>query len=575
MLTTLLVGVALAVVIIIVLGVYLSLQAERREEAALAETRAMGLNLPVSLHPVIDLEACIGSGACVDVCPESVLGRPGGLTQLLQASGCIGHGRCHDSCPVDAIALVFGTAERGVDIPLLRAGYETNVDGIFIIGELGGMGLIRNTMRQGATAVRTGVVASLKNPEIVAGAGADLVDVVIVGAGPAGISAALECVNKKLTYVLLEQFSLGGSVTHYPRRKLVFTEQIDLPIVGKFGKSEMLKEELVAEFERVCLEGGVTILEGRRVTGVEGSVGDFRVACMTEQGEEVHRGRTVMLAIGRRGTPRKLGVPGEDLPHVVYRLMDPEQYRQRRVLCVGGGDSSVEAAVSLASIAGCEVHLSYRGESFYRVKKKNRDQLEAAVEHGKIRLHLETTVQRLTPDRVVIGGKQGETTLLIDDVIVNVGGVVPTKFLESIGVKVETKYGEGTEATAGARKKSTRRAARISTRLPPSTRIRKRSRSLPRGKTGRRDKTGRASKDRAPTRAETSSSAQPDLPELERTADLEPLPAGEGLPSDLAPTPRPRPRTDLPLGLHSSDLGSLPLHTGDSEPFDNESEDLR
>jgi thioredoxin reductase/NAD-dependent dihydropyrimidine dehydrogenase PreA subunit len=564
-LTTLLVGVALAVVIIIALGVYLSLQAERREEAALAETRAMGLNLPVSLHPVIDLEACIGSGACVDVCPESVLGRPGGLTQLIQASGCIGHGRCHDSCPVDAIALVFGTEERGVDIPLLRAGYETNIDGIFIVGELGGMGLIRNTMRQGVTAVRTGVVASLKNPEIVAGPGPDLVDVVIVGAGPAGIAAALECVHKKLTYVLLEQFSLGGSVTHYPRRKLVFTEQIKLPIVGKFGKSEMLKEELVAEFERVCLEGGVTILEGRRVTGVEGNAGDFRVACAIEGGEEVHRGRTVMLAIGRRGTPRKLGVPGEDLPHVVYRLMDAEQYRQRRVLCVGGGDSSVEAAVSLAGIAGCEVHLSYRGESFYRVKKKNRDQLEAAVERGKIRLHLQTTVRQVTPDRVVLGGEQGDKTLLIDDVIVNVGGVVPTKFLESMGIKVETKYGEGAESTS--RKKSTRRAKRASTRLPPSTRIRKRSRSLPRSKTGR---------ERAPTRAKTSSSAQPNLPELERTADLmEQPPAGEGLPSDLAPTPPSIPRADLPLGLHSSDLGSLPLHTGDSEPFDNDSEDLR
>lgn len=566
MLTTLLVGVALAVVIIIVLGVYLSLQAERREEAALAETRAMGLNLPVSLHPVIDLESCIGSGACVDVCPESVLGRPGGLTQLIQASGCIGHGRCHDSCPVDAIALVFGTEERGVDIPLLRAGYETNIDGIFIVGELGGMGLIRNTMRQGMTAVRTGVTASLKNPEITAGPGSDLVDVVIVGAGPAGIAAALECVNKKLSYVLLEQFTLGGSVTHYPRRKLVFTEQIKLPIVGKFGKSEMLKEELVAEFERVCLEGGVTILEGRRVTGVEGHAGDFRVVCATENGEEVHRGRTVMLAIGRRGTPRRLGVPGEDLPHVVYRLMDPEQYRQRRVLCVGGGDSSVEAAVSLAGIANCEVHLSYRGDSFYRVKKKNRDQLEAAVERGKIRLHLQTTVRLVTPDRVVLTGEQGEKTLLIDDVIVNVGGVVPTKFLESMGIKVETKYGEGNEAAG--RKKSTRRAKRASTRLPPSTRIRKRSRSLPRGKTGR---------ERAPTRAKASSSAQPDLAALERTADLtEQPPAGHGLPSDLAPTPRPiPPRADLPLGLHSSDLGSLPLHTGDSEPFDADSEDLR
>ncbi|MBL4847322.1 MAG: NAD(P)-binding domain-containing protein [Planctomycetes bacterium] len=575
MLTTLLVGTALAVVIITILGVYLSLQAERREEAALAETRAMGLNIPVSLHPVINLETCIGSGACVDACPESVLGRPGGVTQLITAAGCIGHGRCHDSCPVDAIALVFGTEERGVDIPLLKAGYETNVDGVFIIGELGGMGLIRNTMRQGVTAIRTGVAASLKNPEIVAGPGSDLVDVVIVGAGPAGIAAALECTHKKLTHVLLEQFSLGGSVTHYPRRKLVHTERIKLPIVGNFGKTEMLKEELVAEFERVCLEGAVNLLEHRRVTGVEGSAGDFRVACAIDGGEEIHRGRTVVLAIGRRGTPRRLGCPGEELSHVIYRLLDPEQFRQRRVLCVGGGDSSVEAAIALAGIAGCEVHLSYRNEAFYRVKKKNRDQLEAAVERGKIRLHLETTVKQITPDRVVLTGTEGEKTLLIDDIIINVGGLVPTKFLEAIGIEVETKYGEGLD---GKKRRGSARRARSSTRLPPSTRLRKKSRSLSRRKSRSSAPTSSSSTSSSSTSSSRPKSSESVLPALEQTAPLEPLPAGDGLKPDLdAPRlgTRRSPRADLPLGLAGSDLGSLPLHPGDSEPFENESEDLR
>ena len=541
MLTKLVIVTALVVIIIVILAAYLTIRRERLEEEALEDARSAGMNQPVSLHPVIDLEVCIGSGACVDVCPESVLGRPGGITQLISAAGCIGHGRCHDACPVDAITLVFGTAERGVDIPLLRKNYQSNIDGIYIVGELGGMGLIRNAMRQGTKAVELGVSKLLADPEVTHNSDPQVVDVVIVGGGPAGIAAALECANRNLTYVVLEQFSLGGSVAHYPRRKLVFTEQIKLPIVGKFGKAEMLKEELIAEFERVCLAGGITLQEGRRVTGVSGKRGDFAVSCVNgEGGEEVYRGRTVVLAIGRRGTPRQLGCPGEEQSHVVYRLIDAEQYRHRRVLCVGGGDSSVEAAVSLGATAGTEVHLSYRGESFYRVKKKNRAELEAAVARGEVRLHLETTVQRISADEVVLGRKDGTSlTLGIDDVIVNIGGVLPTPFLESMGIEVETKYGEGIEDESrprSGRKKRTKRTKRVSgalartrarsrsTRLPPSTRLRRR----------------RSSKS---------------LPEL----DSAPL---ESQPLESQP-------------LESAGPGFDSLQTGDSEPFDADSEDLR
>lgn len=439
-LTNLVILTGLLVVLIIIAATYFSFQREDRDRISLAESLASGMNQPPSLHPIIDLETCIGSGSCLDACPEAVIGRFEGITQLIQAGDCIGHGRCHASCPVGAIALVFGTAERGVDLPLLRPGYESNVDGVFIVGELGGMGLIRNAMSQGIEAVRRGVSASLKGlPK-----DDDIKDVIIVGAGPAGIATALGCVDSKRSFTLLEQFTLGGSVTHYPRRKLVFTEQIKLPIVGKFGKSEMLKEELVAEFERVCLAAGIEIAEGRRVSAVEGALGRFEVITKLEDGsQEVHRGRTVVLSIGRRGTPRKLNVPGEDLPHVVYRLVDAEQYRRRKVLCVGGGDSCIEAAVSVATMAGTDVHLSYRGDSFFRLKKKNRADLEKAVEKGKITLHLETNVSKITPTEVTLRNKEGiPRTLEIDDIIVNIGGVLPTPFLESIGIEVETKHGD-------------------------------------------------------------------------------------------------------------------------------------
>lgn len=443
MLTQLVFGAAAVVLLIIIAGIYFAFRREDEAEVHLADSIASGMNLPPSLHPVIDLTVCMGSSACLDSCPAHVLGRVAGVTQMIEANECIGHGRCKDSCPVDAISLVFGTAERGVDIPLLRKGHETNVNGIMIVGELGGMGLIRNAFRQGITAV--GTIPKILGRENVAQAQGEVADVVIVGGGPAGVAAALECKRRDLSFVVLEQFSTGGSVTHYPRRKLIFTETIKLPIVGNFGKSEMFKEELVNAFDRVVDQAGIEIREGRRVTAIDGRAGDFRLKVeLLEGGAEEYRGRTVILAIGRRGTPRRLDVPGEDQSHVVYRLIDAEQYRRRKVLVVGGGDVAVESAVSVSKAAGATVHLSYRGEALFRAKKENRRGFEEQVKKGKIKTHFKTNVARLTRDTAVLRHDDGrEQTIEVDDVIVNVGGVLPTAFLEQVGIRVETKYGEG------------------------------------------------------------------------------------------------------------------------------------
>lgn len=465
MLTTIVLATFIGVAVLVVVAVLVLFRQEDRTRELLEEAQATGMNQVASLHPVIDPEVCITSGACIDACPEDVLGMVDGKTYLVQANDCIGHGRCQASCPVDAITLVFGTATRGVDIPLLRAGYETNVNGIFVVGELGGMGLIRNAMRQG-----TQVIEALRQilAEPVEDQG-EQVDVLIVGAGPAGIAAALKATEQKLSYRLIEQYQLGGSVMHYPRRKLVFTEVIQLPIVGKFGKSEMLKEELVAEFERVTTTAGVEVLEQRRVVSVSGHMGSFVVKVDGPEGQELHRARTIVLAIGRRGTPQKLGCPGEDLPHVVYRLAEAEQFRRKKVLVVGGGDSAVEAAIQISEVAGAEVHLCYRGESFFRVKKKNRDKLEERVAADKITLHLQATVKEIRPGEVDLVTKtEGAYSLEIDDVIVNVGGVLPTPFLESMGIQVETKHGEAATVerdSARLAKTLARATNRISTRL--------------------------------------------------------------------------------------------------------------
>lgn len=497
---------------------------EDEQREVLQESIAAGLNQPASLHPVVNHDVCMGSGACVDACPEKVLGIIDGVTRLVKAGECIGHGRCHDACPTRAISLVFGTAERGVDIPLLRAGLETNVDGIFIVGELGGMGLIRNAMRQGMQAV-TSIQRLLERPGL--DVDEDAVDVLIVGAGPAGIACAVKCVELGLSFELLEQYALGGSVMHYPRRKLVFTEVIKLPVVGRFGKTEMLKEELVAEFERVVAAAKIEVREGHRVSAVRGELGRFTIEADASGEVRTYRAKTIALAVGRRGTPRKLDCKGEDLPHVVYRLQDAEQYRHRKVLVVGGGDSAVEAAVALAQVAGTQVHLSYRGDSFYRVKKKNRVDLEAAVEAGTVTQHLETRVVEVGRDFVKLKDKAGATRrLAIDDVIVNIGGVLPTAFLESMGVKVETKRGEKVELGESQAKVI---AERITARI---------SKAAGAARAASQRVTGRASSGSKRPSRRPSAKVRPDP--LTTTEDLTPF---ESEDKALPPATRPDPRS--------------------------------
>jgi len=524
-LTYLVFGTFVLIAVLVVVATVVFFRREDRTRMLYAESIAAGLDKPASLHPVIDPEVCIASGACVDACPEDVLGQIDGKTYLVQATSCIGHGRCHDVCPVNAISLVFGTAERGVDIPLLRAGYETNVDGIYVIGELGGMGLIRNAMRQGVQ-VMTAISEQLADPFE---EDPEQVDVLIVGAGPAGIACAIKAVDEGKSFTLLEQYALGGSVTHYPRRKLIFSEVLRLPVVGRFGKEEMLKEELIAEFERVLLEAGIELKEQRRVTAVDGRFGSFVVTADAPSGREAYKARTVVLAIGRRGTPRTLGVPGEDSQRVVYRLSEPEQYRHKRVLVIGGGDSAVEAAVAVADVAGSEVHLSYRGESFYRVKSKNRAAIEEAVAKGKVTLHLATNVVRLdVPGRAQLTGADGPFVLEVDDVVVNIGGVLPTPFLESMGIRVETKHGEEVDVP-----KSSARLAKTVARA--TARLTRTSGRLGKGSDRRRRATGRLS------------NRLGDAPPLERSEGLqsEPL-ATEETAEELdpqRPPPARRPRS--------------------------------
>lgn len=416
---------------VVVIALYLRRQ-RKRHAAHLTQLQhavESGLMEPPSLHPVVDPARCMGSGACAKACPERALGVVNGKATLINAAHCIGHGACAAACPVEAITLVFGTEKRGIDIPNVTPYFETNVPGIFIAGELGGMGLIRKAAEQGRQAMN-----ALRKK---VGGGAEY-DVVIVGCGPAGLSAGLAAMEHKLRYKLVEQEdSLGGAVYQYPRQKIAMTAPVDLALVGKVKFNEVQKEKLLEFWQGVVNKTGLQISFRERMEGIDGELGRFVVR--TNRGS--YTASTVLLAMGRRGTPRKLDVPGEETPKVTYRLIDPAQYRGQAVLVVGGGDSALEAAIALSEQEGTDVTLSYRSAAFSRVKQKNRMMLDQQEKAGRLRVLLNSQVTSIDEKHANLEHNGAPLRLDNDIVIVCAGGLLPTPLLQKIGIEFQTKHG--------------------------------------------------------------------------------------------------------------------------------------
>jgi len=421
---------------IVILGFLVAhLKSLKKKEAlarAAAEKGKLRSDGPHAQHPQIDANYCIGCAACTTVCPEGdVLAMLGGKAVIVNGYKCIGHSLCAEVCPVGAITMVLADPSVGGDLPHLTPEFETNIKNMFIVGELGGLALIKNAINQGRTCVDTiaGRVAAVRgnNP------GFEVYDVLIVGAGPAGISASLRAIEKKLNYVTLDEGEIGGTVAKYPRQKLVMTSPVEFPMYGKFKKTELSKEDLLGFWSQVLHRSDFRFRKGEKVESIaQDSEGIFTIASPENQ----YRARAVILALGKSGSPQKLGVKGEGLPKVMYRLIEADHYVHKNILIVGGGDSAIEAAMGLGCQVGNTVTLSYRKAAFTRLKHRNEQRIQECIRKGTVKVIFNSNPVEFKPDAVTldVGGKL--QSIPNDYVWIFAGGEPPTAFLKKIGVRI-------------------------------------------------------------------------------------------------------------------------------------------
>lgn len=386
------------------------------------------------LRPVINATLCIGCGSCIAACPEQgTLEMAGGKAILAHPERCKAHGDCVKACPTSGISLSATGAVRTLRVPRMSPDFETNVPGLYVAGELGGMGLIKTSINEGRL-VADAVAGRLAGAS---GAPGDALDVIVVGAGPAGLSAALTLHQKGVRYLVLEQGEIASTIRNYPRHKFLMAEPIEMPLYGNLYIADGAKEALLEVWETIIANTGVQVRTNMKVEWVkkDAESGLFQVGTPAE----VFQARYVILAVGRRGTPRRLGVPGEEQAHVAYRLIEADSYSGKSVVVVGGGDSALEAALALSREGRNRVTLVHRGAAFDRARERNREAVGAAEREGRIAILLHSKVREILRSEVIVECNGETRQVAADYVFVFAGGESPEDFLRRAGVEIVEK----------------------------------------------------------------------------------------------------------------------------------------
>jgi len=384
--------------------------------------------------PQINTATCIGCYACVDACPYDVLEIQDYIAMVVRPSDCCGLTLCEQRCPNGSLVVRDGAPIE--DRPRLDATLQSlDVPGVWLAGDLTGLPLIRNAINQGAAAVRA-IAASLAREGAVS---AGVHDLVIIGAGPAGVSAALAAKEAGLAAIVLEQGSVAESIRSFPRGKLVFDQPLGIPLVGDLWLKESTKEELLGHWLRIVRQRQLRIFEQHRLLGASlGADRSFEIVARKDGRDEVRvRARRMLLAIGRRGTARKLPLPIPEAlqSRVHYHLADARSFAGQPVLVVGLGDVAMEAALALAHQAGTHVTISYRGDGFTRGKARNAAELKRLVEAGRVRLVWQSEVRALGEREVELATPQGVVQVPWAAMFVLIGALPPWELLAALGIQ--------------------------------------------------------------------------------------------------------------------------------------------
>ena len=396
----------------------------------------------ILIHDIND-DRCTGCDACVAVCPTNVLDLVDNKSRVLRFQDCIQCEACMWACPTEALVMFpEGGKPPPLKVPDIDADYQTRVPGQYLIGEVAGKPLVKNAANLGRAVVEHMIKNGLRAGGRRAAEGSDaknvtVVDVAIVGSGPGGISAALTCMQRGLSYVILEkEQQIASTIARYPKGKLVMAEPYDATNVSLLPVFDSSKEQIIPIWKELIERTKLEIRLGEAVEGVkrqENGTFDVRTTVAA------YRAQRVVLATGTRGKPRTLQVPGENLPKVANLLDDPDDFRGKSVLVVGGGDSAVEAALALAD-AGAKVTISYRGKAFNRAQPKNKAAIESYAAQNKLKVKLGSQVVQFEPDSVILQLADGSQKRYANQAaFVLIGADPPIQWLEKLGVKFVEK----------------------------------------------------------------------------------------------------------------------------------------